>query len=139
MRFLADESCDFAVVRALRAAGFDVVAVAEVAPQADDTEVIEQAVQEARVLLTEDKDFGQLVYAGARPSTGVILIRFPPTARPILSAMVLETIRLHERTFCRARGRCSSPAFPPKSSPVTMTTAAATSECSWNFSITVLP
>jgi predicted nuclease of predicted toxin-antitoxin system len=103
MRFLADESCDFAVVRALRVAGFDVAAVAEDAPQADDTEVIERAVQEARVLLTEDKDFGQLVYAAARASTGVILIRFPPAARSILPSMVLETIRFHgdqiERSF----------------------------------------
>jgi predicted nuclease of predicted toxin-antitoxin system len=57
MRFLADESCDFSVVRALRATGHDVVAVAEVAQRIEDTEVIERAVQEARVLLTEDKDF----------------------------------------------------------------------------------
>ena len=95
MRFLADESCDFSVVRALRAAGHDVVAVAEVAPTIEDTEVIERAVRETRVLLTEDKDFGQLVYAGARKSSGVILIRFPANARSVLPALVLETIRHH--------------------------------------------
>ncbi|HEY6321523.1 MAG TPA: DUF5615 family PIN-like protein [Thermoanaerobaculia bacterium] len=96
MRFLADESCDFSVVRALRAAGHDVVAIAEVARRIEDTEVMERAVQEARVLLTEDKDFGQLVYAGARESSGVILIRFPPGAGPTLPALVLETVKLHE-------------------------------------------
>jgi hypothetical protein len=36
VRFLADESCDFAVVRALREVGHDVVAVAEVFPRAED-------------------------------------------------------------------------------------------------------
>jgi hypothetical protein len=46
MRFLADESCDFAVVRVLRAGGHDVVAIAEVAPRAPDTEVMSQAVRE---------------------------------------------------------------------------------------------
>jgi predicted nuclease of predicted toxin-antitoxin system len=46
MRFLADESCDFAVVRALRSA---------------DHDVMERAVREGRLLITEDKDFGQLV------------------------------------------------------------------------------
>jgi predicted nuclease of predicted toxin-antitoxin system len=96
MRFLADESCDFAVVRALRATGHDVIAVAEVAARTDDAKVIEWAVREARVVLTEDKDFGQLVYAGARESTGVILIRFPPSARPILPSRILEMIRQHE-------------------------------------------
>ena len=59
MRFLADESCDFAVVRALRAAGHDVLAVAELSPRSDDRAVIDLAAQENRVLLTEDKDFGQ--------------------------------------------------------------------------------
>jgi predicted nuclease of predicted toxin-antitoxin system len=98
MRFLADESCDFAVVRALRAEGHDVTAIAEVAPRARDTEVIAWAAAEERVLLTEDKDFGQLVYAGARQSSGVILLRFPPSARQALPSLVRETIeRLGER------------------------------------------
>lgn len=67
-RFLADESCDFAVVRALREAAFDVVAVVEHAPGAADDQVIALSVKEGRVLLTEDKDFGQLVFAANRES-----------------------------------------------------------------------
>src|SRR4051794_5456830 len=98
MRFLADESCDFAVVRALRADGHDVIAIAEAAPQSRDTEVIDLAVREDRVLLTEDKDFGQLVYAGAHASSGVILLRFPLSARSALPSLVREMIqRLGER------------------------------------------
>lgn len=58
MRFLADESCDLAIVRALRAAGHDVLGVAEVSQGADDELVIDLAVREERILLTEDKDFG---------------------------------------------------------------------------------
>jgi predicted nuclease of predicted toxin-antitoxin system len=63
MRFLADESCDFAVVRALRSADHDVLAIAEVSQREEDQDVMERAVRENRVLITEDKDFGQLVYA----------------------------------------------------------------------------
>ena len=92
MRFLADESCDFSVVRALRAAGHDVAAIAESAPQTIDDDVIELAARETRVLLTEDKDFGQLVYAGSQASSGVILIRFPAEARPELPSTVLQTV-----------------------------------------------
>jgi hypothetical protein len=40
LRFLADESCDFSVVRALRAAGFDVLAILETAPGTTDERVI---------------------------------------------------------------------------------------------------
>ena len=50
LRFLADESCDFAVVRALRADRFDVYAVNEVMQRSDDRVLIEQAARENRIL-----------------------------------------------------------------------------------------
>ncbi|MBI1296135.1 hypothetical protein GC175_14370 [bacterium] len=58
IRFLADESCDFAVVRVLREAEFDVLAVAEFMQRSVDRDLIEQASRQQRILLTEDKDFG---------------------------------------------------------------------------------
>ena len=54
MRLLADENCDFAVVRALRLAGVDVVAVDEVLPGAEDSRVSDLAVAETRMVITED-------------------------------------------------------------------------------------
>ena len=85
MRFLADESCDFAVVRALRAAKHDVVAVSETFSGTEDEAVIGPAVREERIVITEDKDFGRLVYASLRESSGVILIRYPARARTELA------------------------------------------------------
>lgn len=76
MRFLADESCDHRIVRALRAAGHDVRAVSDLSPRAADTEVIALAAREARLVLTEDRDFGQLVYAHGQPTRGVIYLRY---------------------------------------------------------------
>ena len=93
MRFLADESCDFAVVRTLRDAGYDVLAVAEAARGATDPEVIRLATREQRVLLTEDKDFGQLVFAAGAGSLGVMLVRFPSLARRTVGAAVLHAVR----------------------------------------------
>ena len=95
MRFLADESCDFAAVRALRAEGFDVLSVAEASAGADDERVIALALRECRILLTEDKDFGQLVFAAGRKSVGVVLIRFPASARSALESRVRELVRKH--------------------------------------------
>jgi uncharacterized protein with PIN domain len=54
--FLADESCDFLVVRKLRLAEYDVFSVAESLPSATDKQVLEHAIKEKRILLTEDKD-----------------------------------------------------------------------------------
>ena len=93
MEFLADESCDFAAVRALRADGYDVVAVAEVAGGAPDDLVLELARSSGRMLLTEDKDFGQLVYADRQATGGVILIRFPARARGSLGVTVVKAVR----------------------------------------------
>ena len=89
MRFVADESCDFAVVRALRASGHDVVAIAEISPRLSDQKVLALAHDEMRVLVTEDKDFGELVYASKQQTSGVVLLRFPADAR---SAMAKATI-----------------------------------------------
>ena len=92
MRFLADESCDFAVVTALRTAGHDVSAVGEINPGATDPAVLVLARSEARVLLTEDKDFGLLVYAGGQGTAGVILTRFPGNARSALGEAVASVV-----------------------------------------------
>jgi predicted nuclease of predicted toxin-antitoxin system len=93
MRFLADESCDFAVVRALRAAGFDVLCILESSPRAEDSEVIGLALREERILLTEDKDFGRLVYSHGQETLGVIFLRFPTFARRQISKDVLNLVR----------------------------------------------
>lgn len=93
MEFLADESCDFAVVRALRADGQDVAAVAEWQGGASDERVLAMALESGRILLTEDKDFGQLVYASAQASRGVVLLRFPASARATLGSSVVTAVR----------------------------------------------
>lgn len=95
MRFLADESCDFAAVQALRAAGHDVTVVAEVARGAPDSRVIELARSAQRILLTEDKDFGQLVFAAARETSGVVLIRWPVAARSTMGRVLVELVASH--------------------------------------------
>lgn len=99
MNFLADESCDFSVARALRDDGHDVLAVAERMPGAPDTEVIELAVREHRILLTEDKDFGQLVFAAAHTAAAVILIRYPSRPRRTLPAIVVDVVRHYGETL----------------------------------------
>ncbi len=95
LRFLADESCDFAVVRALRASGFDVLAVSEYMQYSVDGELLERAYSENRVLLTEDKDFGWLVFVSHSDSAGVILIRFPASQRSILAQSMLQVVQEH--------------------------------------------
>jgi predicted nuclease of predicted toxin-antitoxin system len=93
LRFLADESCDFTVVRALRADGHDVDAVSEHSSRSVDHDLVMLADRERRVLLTEDKDFGWLVFVSQEDSAGVILIRYPGNARARLGRDVSDLVR----------------------------------------------
>ena len=93
MRFLADESCDFAVVRALRNAGHDVLAVSEISPRADDAQILNLATQQERILITEDKDFGQLVFAHGKNTRGVIFLRYPSSARLKIAKEVVTLVK----------------------------------------------
>lgn len=95
MRFLADENCDFAIVRALRAAGYDVQTVKERCEGAEDQAIIDLAAKENLILLTEDKDFGQLVFAGTQSKAGVIYLRFPSKTRSLLAENVVELVKNH--------------------------------------------
>jgi predicted nuclease of predicted toxin-antitoxin system len=95
LKFLADESCDFAFVRMLRQNGYDVKAIVEVMPGASDLKVLESGFEERRVLLTEDKDFGEWIFAHKRPIAGVILLRYPIEARLQMSLSIVELASEH--------------------------------------------
>ena len=75
MKFLADECCDQGLVESLRQTGNDVLFVLESKPGATDDVVLALAFDERRILLTEDKDFGELVYRLKKPAHGIILMR----------------------------------------------------------------
>jgi uncharacterized protein with PIN domain len=92
VEFVADESCAGPVIRALREAGHDVIAIAGSAKGASDETVIERAFDQGRVLITEDRDFGELVYARKRSSAGVVFVKFPSRARQLKPAAVVEAV-----------------------------------------------
>jgi len=75
MKFLVDECAGASVADCLRDAGHDVVAVAEVMPQANDEQILERAVLESRILVTNDKDFGEMIYRSGQAHRGVVLLR----------------------------------------------------------------
>ena len=82
MRWLVDECVDAGLVARLRASGHDVVYMAEVLPAASDADVLARAQGETRLLLTEDKDFGDLVFRRGRKVPGIVLLRLDPPWNP---------------------------------------------------------
>ena len=92
MRFLADENLEAPVVLALRGLGHDVLEVGVRAPGIEDEEVIALARRENRILITHDKDFGELVFLQRRRVPGILLIRLPRRSgratAPLIAAAV---------------------------------------------------
>ena len=75
LKFFADECCDTEMVASLRIEGHEVLYVLEEEPGLQDEVVLQRAYVERRILLTEDKDFGELVYRLRKPAAGIVLIR----------------------------------------------------------------
>lgn len=79
-----DVSAGQVVADAVRGLGHDVQAVRDVDPRMADIDILAWAVREARLVVTMDKDFGELVYRSGEPHAGVLLLR-------------LEAVRTAER------------------------------------------
>ena len=93
MRFLANENFPLDAVEALRNAGHDVAWVRTDAPGSSDPKVLQRAVADERVLLTFDKDFGELAFRAGLPAPcGVVLFRFQASSSAALAARVAAAI-----------------------------------------------
>ncbi len=75
MRFLVDECTGPAVAQWLREQGHDVFSVFDESRGTDDDTIIRKASEENRILITNDKDFGEKVYRDRLPHKGVVLLR----------------------------------------------------------------
>jgi predicted nuclease of predicted toxin-antitoxin system len=107
MHFLANENFPGDAVTALQAAGHDVVWVRLAAPGSKDDDILAWAVREGRVLLTFDKDFGELAWrVGLPASSGVVLFRLPMP--PAAGAGAVLTAKIEERNDGQGISRSSS-------------------------------
>lgn len=93
MRLLADENFPGDAVQALRQAGHDVVWIAENAPGSADREVLGRAESEDRILITFDKDFGELAFrARLAASSGIILFRITMQSAAYVASIATAVI-----------------------------------------------
>ena len=96
MRITADEAVDRPVVDHLRRDGHEVVYVAEEAAGISDDEILRRAHEEGRLLLTADKDFGELIFRRGATSSGVLLLRLAGLSPLRKAALVVAAVREHE-------------------------------------------
>lgn len=95
MKLLADENVDRDLVHMLRAAGHEVSYVAEMEPGIADADVLQLANDLAALLLTEDKDFGELVFRQHRVHTGVVLLRMDGASSSVAAEIISVALDKH--------------------------------------------
>jgi len=92
LRFLVDESTGRGVTDWLRNAGHDVICVTESLPEAHDSDILDLAVQDRRIVITNDKDFGELVFRSGRHHAGILLLRLSDESASTRIRMVSWTV-----------------------------------------------
>ena len=94
MRLLANENFPGDAITSLREDGHDVVWIRNDAPGSADTDVLARAQREDRILITFDKDFGELAFRSRLPSTsGVILFRIPTPSSAYIAQFAVAALK----------------------------------------------
>lgn len=95
MKIHADEGVDRAMVVRLRQDGHQVVYIAETASGWSDEKVLNAAYENTALLITADKDFGNLVFTRGLQHAGVLLLRLAGLAADDKSRLVSDAVQSH--------------------------------------------
>lgn len=93
MKFIANENIPLKTIESLRKRGVDVLSIKNYGFGLKDEEVIKIAAKEHRILITLDKDFGELVFRKAKKCKGIILLRIPPKSAEYLKEAVFKLLK----------------------------------------------
>lgn len=103
MQFVADEGVDRPIVDRLRTDGHKVHYVAEMNPGLDDETILRRADEQNAILITTDKDFGELIFRRQQGTQGVVLVRLAGLSLDAKARLVSNAIQQYasrlENTF----------------------------------------
>ena len=103
MRIIADESVNYSLVKDIRNLGIEVLSIAEDYASLQDIDIASLSLDPPALILTEDKDFGELVYKNKVPVKAVILLRYKhpdlPAIRERLLLFLLKQASVLNKTF----------------------------------------
>lgn len=102
LRLLLDQMIDTTVAHALKVAGHDVLRASEVGlAREDDSEILQKAVQDDRILVTLDEHFGDWVVLPLSNHPGVVRVKADPATSQQILSVLLPFIEKHNRRVFR--------------------------------------
>jgi predicted nuclease of predicted toxin-antitoxin system len=93
MKFLADENFPKSALKILQDDGLNIIPIPPESEGASDHAVLALAMEEMRILVTFDKDFGELLFRRSAGSVGVILFRLAPAGREAVTLRICEVLQ----------------------------------------------
>lgn len=76
LSFITDENVDFRITKKLREAGYTVLSIFEEHRGVSDRTILEMARETGSILITEDSDFGEWIFAHKEKNSGVVFLRY---------------------------------------------------------------
>lgn len=95
LKFLIDVGVSKVAEEWMRSEGYNVLTVREIDPRMSDVDILSLAVAEQRILITMDKDFGELVYHSGQPHAGVLLLRMEEATSLEKIAAIRQILAIH--------------------------------------------
>ena len=104
MKFLIDVGVGTSVDKWLRENGHDTISVRDVDSRAKDRDILQLSVREGRMIITMDKDFGELVYSSGLAHSGVLILRLEDATHEekvdVVRTILSEFATSIENKFC---------------------------------------
>ena len=101
--FLADENIPLNVVMGLQREGVTIVSASRLCPGSDDGHLLVLAKKQRRIIVTFDKDFGEMIFKKRKQSYGVILLRIHPQTEEYILSILRKILAMHiefTHSFC---------------------------------------
>ncbi|HEY2725984.1 MAG TPA: DUF5615 family PIN-like protein [Parafilimonas sp.] len=95
MNIIADESLNFLFVSFLRENGFTIFSIAEKRPSVNDELILEMSLNSPSIIITEDKDFGELIFKLKREFSSVIFLRYGLSEEDRIKKSLLSLLKNH--------------------------------------------
>lgn len=99
MKFIADENIPKSIVTFLRGSGHDVTSIYETNRGMKDDDILKRSFSELRVLITNDSDFGELIFYRKLPACGVILFRLPMHAPDFFLKRMIDVLSDYHKSL----------------------------------------
>ncbi len=101
--FLADENIPLKSILSLQASGIDIESITRIKVGLTDDEILSEALKRKSVIITFDRDFGELIFRHKKKSFGIILLRIHPQNVEYITSILKNVISKEIRftnSFC---------------------------------------